>query len=322
MKHVRICHHNTQGLHNDTLVIVQALNNNINVSEVVYEEIDYVHEKLLSCPVHFDINIFLEHIYEAYTIYANVNIFIPNTEWLNSKDIKSLQCIDAVFCKTKDSYEVMKRQFPHSRIFYCGFTSINRYLNIEKKYDYILHMKGISKYKNSQILVDTWQKHPEWPKLVIVHYGIPHSNGVLHFNRPFAVGSNIIVYQQKLDEASVCKLMNQIGVHICPSFSEGFGHYINEACSTGAFVITTDGTPMKDILPENSNILIKPCKSYNVNLGKGYIIDTQSIETAMSEYLALHENNVKDIGEQNRKKYIDDQHHFIQKINDLIKIFL
>lgn len=321
MKQVRICHHNTQGLHNDALIIQNTLKN-VHVTETVYEELQCALDTPLQNMKHVDVNIFLEHVYLAYAKHANKNILIPNIEWLNKKDISAINCIDAIFCKTQDSYEVMKQHYG-PKVYYIGFTSIDRKLNtiVEKSYDHILHVKGISKYKNSQVLVDTWLKHPEWPKLVIIHYGIPHSNGVLHFNKPFQVGPNIIVYQYKLDDASVSKLMNQIGVHICPSFSEGYGHYINEACSTGAFVITTDGYPMKSFV-SNENILVKPSNVVNVNLGKGYVINAEDITHAINKLVKFNYSQLKEIGEANRQKYIKNGTKFTKTFNNLIKMFL
>ena len=46
-------------------------------------------------------------------------------------------------------------------------------------------------------------------------------------------------------------------VHVCPSSREGFGHYINEARSVSAVIITVDAPPMNEFVTNaTSGILI------------------------------------------------------------------
>jgi glycosyltransferase involved in cell wall biosynthesis len=226
-----------------------------------------------------------------------------------------------VCCKNKQSYNTISNKFPQINVINTGFTSIDRYNEqIPKKHDYFLHLKGISRYKNSQVLVDTWLKHPEWPTLVVVHHGNQQSNGTLHFNIPFKVSKNIIVYQNKLPDATLKSIMNQCGVHICCSFSEGFGHYINEARSTGAYLITTDGLPMKEFLKNNeSGILIPPVKKISLNYGEGYFISSTHIERIINTTIHQPGKILLQKGSQNRKHYINDKESFYTKIQQAIK---
>ena len=182
--------------------------------------------------------------------------------------------------------------------------------------------KIISKYKNSQTLVNTWMKNPSWPTLVVVHHGTPNANGVLHFNKPFKVGTNIIVYQCKLDESVLSQLINQCGVHVCPSFSEGYGHYINEARSAQSYILTTDGEPMRSFINENGGQLIKPSKEIKKNYGSGYVVTETDIENAVQNILSLKVENIKYGGKQNRKMFLEDIQIFQNNITIAIKIFI
>ena len=322
MLKINICHHDTQGLHNDFIIIENVLCDSYIINHVVYSELQLVKNENIIIE-NADLNIFIEHIYQKIIHYGKKNIFIPNIEWLNKTDIKLLSNIDLVLCKTQHSYTILSNLLPQRLVKFIGFASKDRFMqDIKKDYNICLHVKGISKYKNSQQLIDTWCKHPTWPTLVVVHYGIPNANGVLHFPEPFHVKTNIIVYQSKIDENLLEKLMNKCGVHICPSFSEGFGHYINEARSTGAFIVTTNGEPMKSFVNEDSGVLVNPIKQVQVNAGVGYYINNMSIENAISILLTKSFEELKNGGKINKQNYLTDTENFKIKFMDAIKIFL
>ena len=319
MLKINICHHDTQGLHNDFVIIENVLCDFCILNHVVYSELQLVKNENLIVE-NADINIFIEHIYEKITKFGKKNIYIPNIEWLNKTDVKLLSNIDLVLCKTQHSYIILSKLLPQELVKFIGFTSKDRSMQeIKKDYNICLHVKGISKYKNSQELIDTWCKHPTWPTLVVVHYGIPNANGVLHFPDPFYVKQNIIVYQSKIDDILLENLMNKCGIHICPSFSEGFGHYINEARSTGAFIVTTNGEPMKSFVNDDSSVLVNPVRKVQVNAGVGYYINNVSIENAISILLTKSFDELKNGGKINKKNYIIETENFRSKLIEAIK---
>lgn len=316
-KKIRICHHDTQGLHNDYLILRNVLESTYEVIHCVYTEVELlqnlINDNLFIC----NFNIFIEHIHEKLLSFGDVNIFIPNIEWFNKRDTILAKNIDCFFCKTKHAYNVLISSY---KCIYTGFTSIDRYIrNIEKNKDYFLHLKGISKYKNSQVLIDTWCKHPSWPTLVVVHHGVPNSNGVLHFPQPFKVSNNIIVYQCKLNDDALTQIMNKCSVHICCSFAEGFGHYINEARSVGAYIVTTDGEPMKNFINENTGMLIKSSKCVRLHHGCGYYLGEKDIEEVVNNMIA-HANYKN--GYANREIYLKEKKEFSEALMNSIKMFL
>tara|TARA_B110000977_G_scaffold201386_1_gene295744 strand:- start:4355 stop:5332 length:978 start_codon:yes stop_codon:yes gene_type:complete len=321
MPSLRICHHNTQGLVNDFLILKCALQSSFDIEHSVYSEVALVKNETVKDIGNCDVNIFLEHIYEDFIQYAKKNVFIPNIEWFNTSDVSLIKHIDTICCKNDHSYKILKSKFPESIILNTGFTSIDRFnQSIPKKHDYFLHLKGISNYKNSQVLVDTWLKHPEWPTLVVVHHGNHQTRGTLHFAIPFKVSKNIIVYQSKLNDEALKSIMNQCGVHICCSFSEGFGHYINEARSTGAYLITTDGYPMKDFLKnQECGRLITPNKRVPLNFGEGYIIDSFAIERIINSLIHLPGKILLKNGEKNRTNFLRDRDVFLTCVQKLFK---
>ena len=46
------------------------------------------------------------------------------------------------------------------------------------------------------------------------------------------------------------------GVYVCPSSTEGYGHYLNEGRSAGGIIITTDAAPMNELVSNGDNGLL------------------------------------------------------------------
>jgi hypothetical protein len=58
----------------------------------------------------------------------------------------------------------------------------------------------------------------------------------------------------------VCVLItgpDRAGDNCCLAL-QGFGHYINEARASGAFIISTDHPPMNELVPAKIGLLISP----------------------------------------------------------------
>ena len=81
--------------------------------------------------------------------------------------------------------------------------------------------------------------NPQFPKLFVINnrkMGIDAKRGNIDFIHDF------------LPKSKLQALQNQCGFHICPSETEGFGHYIMEALSCSAVVVTTNAPPMNEFI--------------------------------------------------------------------------
>lgn len=171
-----------------------------------------------------DIHIFLEVVSNRVIGLKGKKILIPNPEWFRPEWKKYLHHFDAIFCKTKHAMDIF---IPlHHNVIYSGFTSIDMMdESIERFESSMIHFPGKSKTKGTELL-----------------------------QRDFKYDVNIFSHP---DRSVIIHKMNQYPIHLCPSVAEGWGHYIWEAFSVGAFVITTDAAPMN----EQEFIGIKlPCK--------------------------------------------------------------
>lgn len=248
-------------------------------------------------------------------LFVNLDITNFNSLFNNKKSPRN------ILCKNLVTYETLINIAPPDfNIMHSGFTSIDRYIsNISKDYNKCLHIAGKSPAKNSEVLVRAWLKHPEWPHLTILCREKPLANVKRIINNsktPQPKNINIIEGLIPVDDLHI--LMNECGIHICPSKYEGFGHYLNEARSVGAVVLYTDGPPMNEMFQDNISGLAIKC---NVKL-KGIIpksyVNISDIETTMSKLLIINKKGMVQMGQNSRTSYLNDKHEFMSKFIYLI----
>ena len=173
----------------------------------------------------FRVNLMQEHIRAEYLPWAEINVLVPNPEYLLQSDIALLSRIDCVFVKTRHAEEILTRL--GSRTEYIGFTSEDRRESGVPRTPGFLHVAGKSGNKGTQAVLDAWRQHPHWPQLTLVQRSrnLPVSD---------ADPANVVRLTEYVDDATLKQLQNSHRFHLCPSRTEGFGHYLMEALSVGA----------------------------------------------------------------------------------------
>jgi glycosyltransferase involved in cell wall biosynthesis len=209
-----------------------------------------------------------------------------------------------IFAKTPSVYKRIKSMFGNN-VSFIGWTSRDMYDSSVSKLYECLHLKGVSKYKRSQELIDTWALHPEWPMLHVVSYGTESTNGYLRLPCPVKVKENITLYQYKLDYDDLKTLMNTCRYHICPSYSEGFGHYINEGRSTDATVFTTNLPPMNELV-KDPRCLFDVQEVVQVMLGQGAKVSRESLEKTLAPMF----NDSEFLETGSRENYLKERYFF------------
>ena len=205
----------------------------------------------------FDANIFLEKIRPELFLLADINIFIPNHEVFSRKTVSLLQNIDLILCKTQYAYDIFSDL--HPRVRFIGFTSIDRsFPTSQSDYEQYFHLAGkSSERRGTQRILEFWKENSQLPNLTVVAHHIDI--------RRYEYCRNLHIYNDYVEDRIIKQLQNQIGIHICLSQAEGFGHFIVEAMSSHACVVTTDAPPM--------NELINPERGYLVNVDREEVIE-------------------------------------------------
>ncbi|WDS35893.1 glycosyltransferase [Pseudoxanthomonas sp.] len=254
-----------------------------------------------------DTQIFLERIYRGVLPAAHRNVLIPNPEWMLDKWLPLLPQFERVLCKTRNAERVFSELGCNTR--YIGFTSEDRFDASVPRERAFLHVAGRSTAKGTEAVMQAWLQHPEWPMLTVVQ-----SRDV-----PRVEAANIDHRLDYLDDAELRRLQNAHAFHLCPSEAEGFGHYLVEALSTSAVVITTDGEPMNELVTPERGILLQPAGQRPMALGTRYTVDVAGIEDAVTRALALAPDTCAAMGAAARGFFLENDAAFPQRLANALQ---
>lgn len=258
---------------------------------------------LLRAPA-FDINVMLERIRPEFLRAARRNVLIPNPEYFRAKDRAQLQAMDAVWVKTRHAERLFAALGATTH--YIGFNSPDRLQTDVPREKTFFHGPGRSGNKGTQQLIALWAKHPEWPTLTVVW----RRKRV----ETIALPPNVTLIREHLDDASYRRMQNAHAFHLCPSQTEGFGHYLVEAMSCRAIVVTLDAEPMNELVTPERGVLVKAKACGTQDLATLYEADASAMEQTIQRCLAMDEHTVATLGEEARTWFEANRDGFAQRL--------
>jgi len=255
------------------------------------------------------INIFLERLHPTLFDTARLNILMPNPEWTLPKWIAHLASLDFVLVKTRHAETIFSDL--GCKTHYTGFSSEDRLLPEVTKHSGFFHLAGKSVNKGTESLIALWQKHPGWPLLTIVQ----------HPKRAGADCSthNIRHVIRYLDDAELKLMQNQHRFHVCVSDTEGFGHYLMEAMSMQAVVITTDAPPMNELVTEDRGLLVGYDRTTRQNLATCYHVGEAQLEATIERALVMSCKDASALGLAAREFFLSNDAQFRKRIHQLME---
>lgn len=249
----------------------------------------------------------LERIFPRWIGAAEMNVVIPNQERFPQRHVGRLRRVDAVFAKTLEGATAFAGQ--GAPVEYLGFTSEDRFdASVAKDWNRVLHLAGGSTLKGTEDVLALWDRHPEWPELVLVQKKA---------NAPRRVPDNVRLIADYVDDAELRRLQNQCAIHLCPSRAEGWGHHIVEAMSCGALVITTDAPPMSEHIRSEYGMLVETGRSERRHLGTNHFVALQALESAIARAIALPWSKKVGMGELARRRFLAIDAAFRQRVRAL-----
>lgn len=239
--------------------------------------------------------LFLERIYPAWANASTRRWVVPNQERFPKRHLGFLKKNDVVFAKTRHAAEIFQREGAQTDL--IGFTSKDRRRpGAARDWSRFLHVAGANTLKGTETILTLWAAHPEWPELTLIQKAA---------NAPKQVPANVKLLSGYLSDEQLADLQNICGVHLCPSRSEGWGHYILEAMSVGAVVVTTDAPPMNEHITTESGILVGYSRTEPRHLGTNFFVDPVALERAITRAIDITEAEKVALGEAARSRYVE-----------------
>ncbi|HSQ74340.1 MAG TPA: glycosyltransferase, partial [Bacteroidota bacterium] len=257
----------------------------------------------------YDVNLFVEEIVEGWIPLARVNCLVPHQEWFSDETRALVPRMDWLVCKTQFAVQLFQSLAP--RTAFTGFTTIDRYdPTVAKDYNTCVHVAGSSLQKGSYTVNEVWLRHPRWP-LLNLHWTEPTARPV--------PAPNIRCETSFVDERTLRKLQNRCGIHLCPSEAEGFGHYLVEAMSSAAVVITTDAPPMNELVRPERGVLAGYNRQAPQGAGMNYYVDPARLEDAVEGVLAMSTAERERMGQSARAWFLENDRLFRQRLWEVLQ---
>ena len=133
-----------------------------------------------------------------------------------------------------------------------------------------------------------WQRHPQWPRLVLVQ----HAGG----GAAAPAAQNIDARVGYLSDQELRTLQNESVFHLCLSLTEGWGHYIVEAMSVGCVTITVDARPMNELVGADRGVLVPYRRTGTQRLATTYLFDEAGLEAAIERTIAMSDEECAQLG--------------------------
>lgn len=234
----------------------------------------------------FDLNLMLERVRPEFARTASHNVLVPNPEYFRPRDRAALDCIDAVWAKTHHAEQLFAALGVPTR--YIGFDSPDRLDPEVPRRHAFFHGPGRSNNKGTATLLRLWAAHPQWPTLTVAW-----RRKRVELD---ALPANVMLIRDHLDDRAYRELQNAHRFHLCPSQTEGFGHYLVEAMSCGAVVVTLDAPPMNELVTAGRGVLVKATAIGRQDLATCYGWDDDAMRNAIERCIAMDVDEAEALG--------------------------
>lgn len=255
-----------------------------------------------------DIQVSIERIHPRLLPLARRNVLLPNPEWMREEWHAVLPRFDEVWCKTRHAQQLFSALGCTTR--YTGFTSDDRLLASVPREHAFLHVAGASDMKGTKAVLQAWTRHPHWPRLTVVQHPRTATGRVQADNIDHRIGH--------LDDDALRRLQNAHRFHLCPSETEGFGHYLMEAMSVGAVVLATDAEPMNELVDASRGVPIPARPGHAMGLARRHVVEADDIALAVEAALAMPVARRHELGTAARAFFDAHRRGFHQRLREAL----
>lgn len=260
-----------------------------------------------------DLNLMLEHVWPEFLSQARGNIIVPNPEWFDRHDLRFLKRTDVVWAKTHQTDQIFQRLGRATQ--FIGFDSEDRYDPAVRRERRCFHLAGKSTMKGTDRLLRVWAQQPHWPTLTVIqHSAAKHAPEIRADNIDRRVGY--------LDDAQLRHEQNACMFHLCPSLTEGWGHYIVEALGVGAVPITVDAPPMNELVTAERGLLVPFERTGTQRLAQTHYFSTSGLQSALERVIAMSDEEWARLSANARGWFETNRQDFPKRVQDSVRDFL
>lgn len=313
------------GLESDATIYSKTIKKINKYTEVTISKSNDLNNLLKNNRLFFDdIHIYVSNADKKWFPYCNKKYFMVNHElfYQSESDADVLREIDVALCRTHVGSEWAKKiKMDHDfsyQIKETKFTTFFQEKIMTKHWNVLLHSAGEHHWKQTDSIIKAWQKYENLP-LIIITCTNQCLRNIEDLLKKGGYPKNMYLHKKLLEYDEFITVKNKIGIHLCPSIVEGYGHYINEARKIKSLVITTDMPPMNELIDESSGILIK-CSSYGTKKNGTslcFVTENEIYDAVMKAYNMSIEDKKK-LVDNAYSKFVEDTSTFETSIIEML----
>lgn len=261
---------------------------------------------------------------------------------------------DAVLCKTATCHQRVSKWYQQHgnprnvKVFYTRFTSPDHLsnalmqLSVEavKPKDFntprFLHVVSDAPSQGTELMLKCWLMQSGLPPLDIVIDEVNYNKHLRHkFGSRLSLSKNVFVSHKDTHGLAMSKRVAETAYFLYPDVLSDYPHHINQARAAGGFIITTDSTPMNEVVTEIMGLRIpvkRQVSAFHQMLGGGHtslsaLRSARGLEAHFTsrELCDAIENLLKNIpvetrramAARSRQQYFIDQRFFARAMDDV-----
>lgn len=270
-----------------------------------------------------DIHIYIGDIDQRWFKHGIKKFYLMDREYFKIRMIgNDLAEMDGVLCRSNFDLEYVDRiKREHNfnfKIYNTRFTSVFQEKPVLKHWNVILHFAGEYHKKQTQVILKTWQNHPELPLIIIICTEQCYKN-VEELMENYGRPKNVHFHKRWLDPEDFILIKNKMGIHLCPSEIEGYGHSINDARKIKSLIITSNIRPINELVDDTCAILIN-CSDHEIkkNGADLCLISEESIYEAVMKVVNMNIEDRKKLTDIAFEKFLDDTYTFEIAVMDML----
>jgi hypothetical protein len=201
------------------------------------------------------------------------------------------------------------------QLVYTSFTSQDRYLKGIKKQRVFSHFAGKSNHKGTGAIVAA----SKCRKLPLLNLYLTPNEGQQKY---YVNNTDVILHTQRIPDDKFRQLQNSSMFHLCPSEYEGWGHYINEAKSIGAIIITTNAAPMNELVTSSFGFGAAYDTVTKHHLAPTYKANPESIAECILLAAEMSDSVAKKLSRKSREDYLNNDKQFKEVFINQVNLLL